>query len=89
MGQSERSLTALGRRVAALQDRAPGARLDLERGRARLMEAELPGRRGDGRGRGEGTASGARLRAPGRWGGRRVAAVMAAAALVLSAVAVV
>ncbi|WP_437958417.1 FecR domain-containing protein [Sorangium sp. So ce119] len=99
MGQSERSLTALGRRVAALQDRAPGARLDLERGRARLMAAELPGRRGGGRGGGEagaprparggeGTASGARLRAPGRWGGGRVAAWMAAAALVLSAVAV-
>ncbi|WP_433932791.1 FecR domain-containing protein [Sorangium cellulosum] len=100
MGQSERSLTALGRRVAALQDRAPGARLDLERGRARLMAAELPGRRGGGVGSdkagaprpgggGEGTASGARLRAPGRWGGGRVAAWMAAAALVLSAVAVV
>ncbi|XXY29057.1 FecR domain-containing protein [Sorangium sp. So ce233] len=100
MGQSERSLTALGRRVAALQDRAPGARLDLERGRARLMEAELPGWRGGGgggveagaprpAGGGEGTASGARLRATGRWSGRRVAAVMAAAALILSAVAVV
>ncbi|WP_437781030.1 FecR domain-containing protein [Sorangium sp. So ce1097] len=88
MGQSERSLTALGRRVAAMQDRAPAARLDLERGRARLMEAELPGRRWGG-GAGEGAASGARLRAPGRGGGRRAAAWLAAAALVLSAVAVV
>ncbi|WP_437635663.1 FecR domain-containing protein [Sorangium sp. So ce854] len=89
MGQSERSLTALGRRVAAMQDRAPAARLDLERGRARLMEAELPGRRWGG-GAGEGAASGARLRAPGRGSERRAAAwLAAAAALVLSAVAVV
>ncbi|WP_437876817.1 FecR domain-containing protein [Sorangium sp. So ce513] len=89
MGQSERSLTALGRRVAAMQDRAPAARLDLERGRARLMEAELPGRRRDGGAR-EGAASGARLRAPARGGGRRAAAwLVAAAALVLSAVAVI
>ncbi|WP_437756395.1 FecR domain-containing protein [Sorangium sp. So ce1389] len=93
MGQSERSLTALGRRVAELQDRAPGARLDLERGRARLLEAELPGGRwggGSGGDAGGRSASGARLRAPGRGGRGRVAAWMAAAAaLVMSTVALV
>ncbi|WP_437734539.1 FecR domain-containing protein [Sorangium sp. So ce1335] len=95
MGQSERSLTALGRRVAAMQDRAPAARLDLERGRARLMEAELPGGRWGGED-GTGSASGARLRAPGRrdggWGvgrGRGAAWMAAVAALVLSTVALV
>ncbi|WP_438007618.1 FecR domain-containing protein [Sorangium sp. So ce321] len=93
MGRSERSLTALGRRVAELQDRAPGARLDLERGRARLLEAELPvGRWGGGSGGAAGarSPSGARLRAPGRGGRGRVAAWMAAAAaLVLSTIALV
>ncbi|WP_437654404.1 FecR domain-containing protein [Sorangium sp. So ce1182] len=93
MGRSERSLTALGRRVAELQDRAPGARLDLERGRARLLEAELPGGRwggGSGGAAGARSPSGARLRAPGRGGRGRVAAWMAAAAaLVLSTVALV
>ncbi|WP_437275215.1 tetratricopeptide repeat protein [Sorangium sp. So ce375] len=39
MGQSERSLTTLGRHVAELQDRTPEARLDRERGRARLLAA--------------------------------------------------
>ncbi|WP_437323465.1 FecR domain-containing protein [Sorangium sp. So ce381] len=39
MGQSERPLTALGRHVAELQDRTPAARLDRERGRARLLAA--------------------------------------------------
>lgn len=37
MGQSERSLTSLGRHVAQLQDGAPEARLDRARGRARLL----------------------------------------------------
>ncbi|WP_437821386.1 FecR domain-containing protein [Sorangium sp. So ce1078] len=41
MGKSERSLIDLGRRVAALQDQAPEARLDHARGRARLGAAEL------------------------------------------------
>ncbi|MDC0677621.1 FecR domain-containing protein [Sorangium atrum] len=39
MGQSERPLTALGRHVAELQNRTPAARLDRERGRARLLAA--------------------------------------------------
>lgn len=39
MGQSERSLTDLGRHVAALQDRAPEAKLDRAEGRARLLDA--------------------------------------------------
>ncbi|WP_437623149.1 FecR domain-containing protein [Sorangium sp. So ce1151] len=89
MGRSERSLTALGRRVAELQDRAPGARLDLERGRARLLEAEPPGGRRGGAADAR-SASGAQLRALGRRGRGRVAAWMAAAAaLVLSTVALV
>ena len=37
MGQSERSLTALGRRVATLQEQSPEAQLDRERGRARFL----------------------------------------------------
>ncbi|XXT17032.1 tetratricopeptide repeat protein [Sorangium sp. So ce429] len=41
MGKSERALSDLGRRVAALQDRAPEARLDHAEGRARLGAAEL------------------------------------------------
>ncbi|MGK3959498.1 FecR domain-containing protein [Sorangium sp. So ce118] len=41
MGKSERSLSELGRRVAALQDQAPEARLDRAEGRARLGAAEL------------------------------------------------
>ncbi|MGK3985985.1 FecR domain-containing protein [Sorangium sp. So ce136] len=41
MGKSERSLSDLGRRVAALQDQAPEARLDHAAGRARLGAAEL------------------------------------------------
>ncbi|WP_437321782.1 FecR domain-containing protein [Sorangium sp. So ce385] len=44
MGKSERSLIDLGRRVAALQDQAPEARLDHARGRARLGAAELRAR---------------------------------------------
>ncbi|AUX33122.1 MULTISPECIES: FecR domain-containing protein [Sorangium] len=44
MGKSERSLSDLGRRVAALQDQAPEARLDHVRGRARLGAAELRAR---------------------------------------------
>ncbi|XYH98716.1 FecR domain-containing protein [Sorangium sp. So ce1128] len=102
MGQSERSLTALGRRVAELQDRAPGARLDLERGRARLLEAELPGRRRGSRAAEgpraaqrqavrparERTASGWWPRAAARPFPARLAASLAAA-LVLSALALV
>jgi TolA-binding protein len=46
MGQPERSLSDLGRRVAREQDRAPEARLDRDRGRARLLDADLsPARR--------------------------------------------
>jgi TolA-binding protein len=45
MGQSERTLTSLGKRVAALQDEAPEARLDRERGRARLLRVEAGGAR--------------------------------------------
>jgi transmembrane sensor len=41
MGQSERSLMHLGRRLAEQQDQAPEARLDRARGRARLIEAEI------------------------------------------------
>ena len=43
MGQSEQPLSSLGRRIAELQDQAPAARLDLERGRARLLRIDLPG----------------------------------------------
>lgn len=42
MGQSDRSLSALGKRVADLQDRAPEAQLDHDRGRARLLSARRP-----------------------------------------------
>jgi hypothetical protein len=42
MGQSERSLTSFGKRVADLQDRAPEARLDRDGGRSRLLAAPLP-----------------------------------------------
>jgi TolA-binding protein len=42
MGQSEQSLMSLGRRVAELQDRAPEARLDRDRGRALLLKAPVP-----------------------------------------------
>jgi TolA-binding protein len=41
MGKSRRSLTDLAQRVAESQDQAPGARLDRERGRARLLAADL------------------------------------------------
>ncbi|APR83494.1 Hypothetical protein A7982_08843 [Minicystis rosea] len=44
MGQSDRSLTSLGRRVAELQDRAPEAQLDRERGRARFLREGPAGR---------------------------------------------
>ncbi|AUX46465.1 uncharacterized protein SOCE26_079710 [Sorangium cellulosum] len=101
MGQSERSLIQLGRRVAELQDRAPAARLDLERGRARLLAAELPGG-GEGprapaigaprlvRPAREGVASGSRPRprAPARRLAARLGASLAAALLV-AALAVV
>ncbi|MGK4005485.1 FecR domain-containing protein [Sorangium sp. So ce1036] len=96
MGQSERSLTALGRRVADLQDRMPAARLDRERGRARLLEAARlrdgargPGAAPPGRPRREGTESGARLRAPGKRRAARLAASLAAAAVLLAVVAAV
>ena len=52
MGQSERTLTGLGRRVAEQQDQAPEARLDRARGRARLLRTSIttgsppPGLRG-------------------------------------------
>ncbi|WP_437672117.1 FecR domain-containing protein [Sorangium sp. So ce131] len=99
MGQSERSLIRLGRRVAELQDRAPAARLDLERGRARLLEVELPGRGGGPRAEAtgaprlvwparEGVASRPRRRVPARRMAARVAASLAAAVLV-AALAVV
>jgi TolA-binding protein len=39
MGQPEQRLSALGRHVADLQDRAPEARLDRARGKARLLAA--------------------------------------------------
>jgi hypothetical protein len=41
MGKSKRSVTELARAVAELQDQSPGAKLDRERGRARLMSADL------------------------------------------------
>jgi TolA-binding protein len=41
MGQSERSLRRLGRRVAEQQDQAEEAHLDRARGRARLLEAQI------------------------------------------------
>ena len=42
MGQSERTLRHLGRRVAEQQDQAPEARLDRARGRARLLAGSDP-----------------------------------------------
>lgn len=72
MGQSERPLINLGRRVAELQDQAPEARLDHERGRARLLSADL-----------NAPPRSARPRA------LRIAASLAAAALLLASVAIV
>ena len=74
MGQSERSLISLGRRVAARQDEAPEARRDHARGRARLLQAELPARRG-----------GLRLGSPGarRWPLGLAAALLVAALVAL------
>ena len=45
MGQSERSLMRLGRRVAEQQDEAPEARLDRSAGRARLLAGGRSARR--------------------------------------------
>ncbi len=42
MGQSERTLRHLGKRVAEQQDQAPEARLDRARGRARLLATPAP-----------------------------------------------
>jgi TolA-binding protein len=73
MGQSERSLISLGRRMAELQDRAPEAQLDRQRGRARLLR--------------EAAAGSERSRA--RSWGRGLAAGLAAAAAIVALVAVV
>ncbi|MEP7121389.1 MAG: FecR domain-containing protein, partial [Byssovorax sp.] len=48
MGKSRRSLTDLAQRVAADQDQAPAARLDRERGLARLLAADLGAAARDG-----------------------------------------
>lgn len=42
MEQPERSLTSLGRHIAELQDQAPEATLDRDRGRARLLRENTP-----------------------------------------------
>jgi ferric-dicitrate binding protein FerR (iron transport regulator)/TolA-binding protein len=80
MGKSERPLTTLARRVAELQDQANEARFDRERGRARLIEADL----GVG---GDRAARGVRLRAPTSASAIRLVASLAAA-LLLAALAV-
>jgi TolA-binding protein len=53
MGKSRRSVTDLAQRVGAIQDEAEGARLDRERGLARLLAADLDATapRGAARGR--------------------------------------
>jgi TolA-binding protein len=73
MGKSRRSVNDLAQRVAELQDQAPEAKLDRERGRARLLAADLgaPTRGGSSRRRG---ASGS----------MRIVAALAAALVVAS-----
>ncbi|WP_441292541.1 FecR domain-containing protein [Sorangium sp. KYC3313] len=91
MGQSERPLTLLGRHVAELQDRMPAARLDRERGRARLLAAApAPGAETAGREeRPRRESSWARRRTwPGRPFAVRLAASLAAVALLAAALVV-
>ncbi|CAN95617.1 hypothetical protein predicted by Glimmer/Critica [Sorangium cellulosum So ce56] len=91
MGQSERPLTTLGRHVAGLQDRMPAARLDRERGRARLLAAApVPDAEPAGRGERPGRESSwARRRTrPGRPFAARLAASLAAVALLAAALVV-
>ncbi|WP_438038079.1 FecR domain-containing protein [Sorangium sp. So ce128] len=91
MGQSERPLIPLGRHVAELQDRMPAARLDRERGRARLLAAApAPGAETAGRGerpRRESSWAPRRTR-PGRPFAARLAASLAAVALLAAALVV-
>jgi TolA-binding protein len=76
MGKSRRSVTDLARRVAELQDRAPEAKLDRERGRARLLAADLGAATRDGSARRRGASLSMRV----------VAAL--AAALVVASIAI-
>ncbi|WP_438031968.1 FecR domain-containing protein [Sorangium sp. So ce204] len=88
MGQSERPLTTLGRHVAGLQDRMPAARLDRERGRARLLAAApVPDAEPAGRERPRRESSWRRTR-PGRPFAVRLAASLAAVALLAAALVV-
>ncbi|WP_437708518.1 FecR domain-containing protein [Sorangium sp. So ce448] len=89
MGQSERPLTTLGRRVAELQDRMPAARLDRERGRARLLAAApVPEPETAGRGERPRRESSWRRTRPGRPFAVRLAASLAAVALLAAALVV-
>ncbi|WP_437522057.1 FecR domain-containing protein [Sorangium sp. So ce726] len=91
MGQSERPLTTLGRHVAELQDRMPAARLDRERGRARLLAAgPVPDTEPAGRGeRSRRESSWARRRTRPGWPfAVRLAALLAVVPLLVAALAV-
>ncbi|WP_437980222.1 FecR domain-containing protein [Sorangium sp. So ce117] len=89
MGQSERPLTPLGRRVAELQDRMPAARLDRERGRARLLAAApVPDAEPAGRGERPRRESSWRRTRPGRPFAVRLAATLAAVALLAAALVI-
>ncbi len=61
MGKSRRSVTDLAQRVGAMQDEARGARLDRERGLARLLAADLDGAAGRDAARGRAPTLSVRL----------------------------
>jgi TolA-binding protein len=61
MGKSRRSVTDLAQRVAELQDGAPEAKLDRERGKARLLAADLGAATRDGSSRRRGVSRSMRV----------------------------